>query len=60
MKVLRRASFIVLDLSVILWAAGRIFFPLPDWTVRLNGVIMMIAMALFVFAGVRLHIRKEG
>lgn len=60
MKKLRLASFIVLALSVVLWAGGRTLFPLPDWTVRLNGVIMMITMALFVFASVRLHIRKEG
>ena len=60
MKKLQLASLVVLALSVMLWAAGRIFFPLPDWTVRLSGVIMMIAIALFVFAGVRLHIRKEG
>ncbi|MDE6260180.1 MAG: hypothetical protein K2M42_04860 [Oscillospiraceae bacterium] len=60
MKKLQLASLIVLGLSVILWTAGRTLFPLPDWTVRLNGVMMMIAMALFVFAGVRLHIRKEG
>ena len=60
MKKLQLASFFVLALSVMLWTAGRTFFPLPDWTVRLNGVIMMIAMALFVFASVRLHIRKEG
>ncbi|MDE6281094.1 MAG: hypothetical protein K2M15_04795 [Oscillospiraceae bacterium] len=60
MKKLQLASLIVLALSVVLWTAGRTLFPLPDWTVRLNGVIMMITMALFVFASVRLHIRKEG
>ncbi|MBD5085200.1 MAG: hypothetical protein HDT33_09185 [Clostridiales bacterium] len=60
MKKLQFANLIALALSVILWAAGRTLFPLPDWTVRLNGVIMMITMVLFVFASVRLHIRKEG
>lgn len=54
MKKLQLASLILLGLSVILWAAGRALFPLPDWTVRLNGVIMMIAMALLAFASVRL------
>ena len=54
MKKLQLASFSVLALSVALWTAGRIFLPLPDWTVRLNGVIMMISMALLTFASVRL------
>ena len=54
MKKLQLASFSVLALSVALWTAGRIFLPLPGWTVRLNGVIMMIAMALLAFASVRL------
>ena len=34
MKILQFVSFIALALSVILWTAGRIFFPLPDWAVR--------------------------
>lgn len=60
MKKLQIAGFAILGLSVLLWTADRILFSLPDWTVRLNGVIMMIAMALFVFSSVRLHMRREG
>ena len=58
MKKLQFVSLTVLGLSVILWTAGRIFFPLPDWAVRVNGVIMMAAMALLVFASVRLSIKN--
>ena len=58
MKKLQNVSLVVLGLSVILWTAGRIFFPLPDWAVRVNGVIMMAAMALLVFASVRLSIKN--
>ena len=58
MKKLQFVSLTVLGLSVILWTAGRIFFPLPDWAVRANGVIMMAAMALLVFASVRLSIKN--
>lgn len=58
MKKLQSVSLVVLGLSVILWTAGRIFFPLPDWAVRVNGVIMMAAMALLVFASVRLSIKN--
>lgn len=54
MKKLQAVSLAVLGLSVILWTAGRTLLSLPDWTVRANGVVMMIAMALSVFAGVRL------
>ena len=59
MKKLRFVSFVVLSLSVILWTAGRIFFPQPDWAVRANGVIMLIAMASLVFSSVRLKIKNS-
>ena len=59
MKILQFVSFIALALSVILWTAGRIFFPLPDWAVRVNGVVMLIAMALLVFSSVRLKIKNS-
>lgn len=60
MKKLQLASLAALGLSVVLWTAGRVLFTLPDWTIRVNGVIMMAAMGLLVFASVRLHMRKEG
>lgn len=53
MKKLRTVIAAVLGLSVILWTAGRIFFSLPDWAVRTNGVVMLTAMALLVFSIVR-------
>ena len=53
MKKLRLASLIVLFLSVIL-SAGRTLFSLPDWAVRLNGVIMLAACGVLVFTSVRL------
>lgn len=58
MKKLQTVSLVVLGLSVILWTVGRIFFPLPDWAVRANGVVMMAAMALLVFSSVRLSIKN--
>ena len=59
MKKLQLVSFSVLGLSVILWTAGRIFFPLPDWAVRANGVVMLTAMALLVFSSVRLKVKNS-
>lgn len=59
MKKLQLVSLAVLGLSVILWTAGRMFFPLPDWAVRGNGVVMLIAMALLVFSSVRLRLKNS-
>lgn len=59
MKKLQIVSFVILMLSVILWTAGRIFFTLPDWAVRANGVVMLTAMALLVFSSVRLRIKNS-
>lgn len=59
MKKLQRISFVALGLSVTLWTAGRIFFTLPDWAVRTNGVVMMVSMALMVFSSVRLKIKNS-
>lgn len=58
MKKLQLVSFFVLGLSVILWTAGRIFLPLPDWAVRANGVVMLIGMAALVFSSVRLKVKN--
>lgn len=59
MKKLRFFSFLALALSVILWTAGRIFFTLPDWAVRANGVVMMITMALLAFSSIRLLLQNQ-
>ena len=58
MKRLHSVSLAVLCFSVLLWTAGRIFFTLPDWAVRANGLVMLLAMALLVFASVRLKMEK--
>lgn len=59
MKKLQIASLAVLGLSVVLWTAGRILSPLPDWAVRGNGVVMLTAMALLAFASVRLKLKNS-
>ncbi len=33
---------------------------LPDWTLRLNGIIMLTGTAVPAFSGVRLVQRKEN
>lgn len=59
MKKLQIVSFVTLDLSILLWTAGRIFFTLPDWAVRANGAVMLTAMALLTFASIRLKVKNS-
>ena len=59
MKKLQFVSRLVLAAAVLLWTAGRVFLPLPDWGVRVNVVIMMAAMAALVFATVRLKVKNS-
>lgn len=59
MKKLQIVSLTALFLSVLLWTAGRIFVPLPDWAVRVNGVVMLIAMPLMTFSSIRLRAKNS-
>ena len=59
MKKLQLASLIALSLEVLLWTAGQTLSPLPDWAVRLNGVIMLITMPLLVFSSIRLKVKNS-
>ncbi len=59
MKKLQFVSLLTLASSVLLWTAGRVSSPLPDWAVRLNGVVMCAAMAALVFSTVRLRIKNS-
>lgn len=59
MNKLQKIAFIALVVEVLLWAAGRTVFPLPDWAVRLNGVMMLITLPLLAFASVRLKIKNS-
>ena len=59
MKKLQFVSLLTLFLSVMLWTVGRLSSPLPDWAVRVNGVVMCAAMAALVFSTVRLKIKNS-
>ena len=59
MKKLQVVSLLTLASSVLLWTAGRAASPLPDWAVRVNGVVMCAAMAALVFSTVRLKIKNS-
>ena len=58
---MKRAQIISLAVLVLalLVMGGNALSPLPDWAVRANGVIMLIAMASLVFSSVRLRIKNS-
>ena len=58
---MKRAQIISLAVLVLaqLVMGGNALSPLPDWAVRANGVIMLIAMASLVFSSVRLKIKNS-
>lgn len=58
MKKLQIVSLIALGLSVVLWRLGRTVLSLPDWAVRANGAVMLIAMPLLVFSSVRRKVKN--
>lgn len=54
MKKLQLAALAVELITLIVYGYNWLAAPLPDWAVRLNGVIMLAACAVMVFASVRL------
>lgn len=53
------AALAVEFLTLLVWGYNRAVAPLPDWTLRLDGVIMLAACCVMVFASVRLQILKK-
>ena len=63
MKTLQLKALAVMLIALFVRGYHK-YSPLPDWAVRLNGVIMLAGAALLVFASVRLiykqHTGKEN
>lgn len=59
MKKLYLISWIGLGITVLInfWYNGMM--ALPDWAVRVNGIVMMLFMAIFVFCIVRVRMEKK-
>ena len=57
MKTLQLTALAVVLLPLLVRGHDK-SAPLPDWAVRVNGVIMLAGAALLVFAGVRLTLYK--
>ena len=58
MKTLQLTALVVVLITLFIRGYHK-YFPLPDWAVRLNGVIMLAGAALLVFASIRLTYEKE-
>ena len=54
MKKLQLAALAAEAATLLVRGYHAAVAPLPDWTLRLNGVIMLAASAVLVFASVRL------
>ena len=53
MKTLQLTALAVVLITLLVRGYHK-YSPLPDWTVRVNGVIMLAGAVFLVFASVRL------
>lgn len=53
MKKVQALSFLLLLLTLAVMAVNRLAVPLPDWTVRIDGVVMMLALVGVSYGTVR-------
>ena len=53
MKKVQLASFLLLVLTLLVMAVNRFAAVLPDWAVRVDGVVLLCALPVAAFAAVR-------
>ena len=53
MKKVQTVSFLLLVLTLAVMAVNRLAVPLPDWTVRIDGAVMLLAIAAAAFSTVK-------
>ena len=58
MDKLQRGSFPMLVLSFFGMAIHFFVTPIPDWIVRVLGIVMLISMFFLVFSTVRISAKK--
>ena len=59
-KKLQLAALAVELITLVVRGCHGLVAPLPDWAVRLDGVVMLAACAVIVFASVRLKICEDS
>lgn len=55
MKKIQIISMIVLLITVIIMGVNMFISPLSDWIVRIDGIILLIALLLVSFSTVRIY-----
>ena len=59
MKRLQITSMIILIIGIICFLLGRFILSVPDWFIRVTGIILLISILALVFSSVRLHNNPE-
>lgn len=59
MKKLRNLSFVLLVISLAGFVTWRFITPMPDIFVRIDGILMIIAIFLSTFTAVRLKMSEN-
>ena len=59
MKALRIVGIIILVIAIAGFVLWRFIVPFPDWLVRVNGVLMLVALFTTVFSSVRIANSKK-
>lgn len=58
-KILQLAALAVEFITLLVRGYHRVVAPLSDGALRLNGAVMLLAVALLVFASVRLKVKNS-
>lgn len=59
MKTIRILSFIFLIVSFIVMAVNAFIYPLPVWAIRVDGVIMLICLAITAYISTKNAVPKN-
>lgn len=59
MKRLKMISMIVLLVGIICMFLFRFFFTVPEWCVRITGIVLLVSIFTVVFSSVRIGRRKN-
>lgn len=59
MKRLQITSMIILVIGIICFLLWRFILSVPDWFIRVTGIILLISILALVFSSLRLHNNQE-
>lgn len=59
MRKMQVGSLLVLIAALAVMSVNPFAVPLPDWAVRIDGIVMMLAIAAVAFGTVRQGMKNE-